>query len=79
MLDILEDIKAWTKTKDSFALATVTQTWRSAPRSIGASMIIDKDGKMIGSVSGGCVEGQVVKYAQQILQDQAAKKLKFGI
>ena len=79
MLDILEEVKAWTKTKDRFALATVTRTWRSAPRGIGASMIIDKDGRMFGSVSGGCVEGQVVKYAQEILREQNSKTLKFGV
>jgi xanthine dehydrogenase accessory factor len=79
MLDILQDIRTWLDSGKDFALATVTETWRSAPRGVGACMIVDETGKMAGSVSGGCVEGQVVKSAKEVLQAGKARKLKFGV
>lgn len=79
MLDIVQDILKWETSGKKFALATVVNTWRSAPRGVGASMIIDEDGKMIGSVSGGCVEGQVVKTSREILRTGEGKDLKFGV
>lgn len=79
MLDIINELKMWDQQGKRFALATVTNTWKSAPRGVGSSMIVDEDGKMAGSVSGGCVEGQVVKAVQEVLLRREAKKLKFGV
>ena len=71
MIDILQDMEKWRKEGKEFALATVVKTWRSAPRGVGATMMIDSEGKMVGSVSGGCVEGAVVKSALEILKPSA--------
>lgn len=79
MLDIIDDIKRWSLEGKPFALATVVKTWRSAPRGVGACMIVDPDGKMIGSVSGGCVEGQVVKEALNLIQSGETSDLSFGV
>ncbi len=80
MVDILNDLESWLHRQVPFALATVIKTWRSAPRSEGATMIIAADGTMKGSVSGGCVESSVVKEAQLMLQgDYQSKRLSFGV
>ena len=49
------------------ALATVVETWGSAPRPVGANLVIDQDGNFLGSVSGGCVEGAVVTEALDVI------------
>ncbi|MCB0667061.1 MAG: XdhC family protein [Saprospiraceae bacterium] len=79
MIDILQDMEKWRREGKEFALATVVKTWRSAPRGVGATMMIDSEGKMVGSVSGGCVEGQVVKEAQKILKEGGTALLNFGV
>jgi xanthine dehydrogenase accessory factor len=79
MVDILKDFEEWLDQGSSFALATVIKTWRSAPRSEGAAMMVSRDGTMIGSVSGGCVESAVVKEAQQLLNGGQSKRLSFGV
>lgn len=72
MKDIFPQINAWVAEGRKFAVATVTGTWGSSPRPVGSSLIIDETGNMAGSVSGGCVEGAVVKKAMGLLQDQKA-------
>lgn len=79
MVDILKDFESWLNDGPPFALATVIKTWRSAPRSEGAAMMVSRDGNMIGSVSGGCVESSVVKEAQQLLEAGGSKRLSFGV
>ena len=49
------------------ALATVIETWRSAPCPVGTHMLVHKDGAFVGSVSGGCVEGDVLHVAAEII------------
>lgn len=61
------------------ALATVTQTWGSAPRRVGAQLAISADGRMLGSVSGGCVEGAVVVEAMDAIEDGNVRHLEFGV
>ncbi len=85
MLDILEMINDWVAAERGVALATVAKTWGSAPRRAGAKMGIAV-GKsdaaapaMIGSVSGGCVEGAVVEEALAGLRAGAPRLLKFGV
>lgn len=79
MLDIFNGISSWMNEGKSFAIATVTYTWGSAPRLVGASLAVSSDMEMIGSVSGGCVEGQVVKAALESLEQNKAQMLDFGI
>lgn len=61
------------------ALATVVETWGSAPRPVGSHLVIDADGAMEGSVSGGCVEGAVIVEAQEALEDGKARMLDYGV
>ncbi len=79
MVDLLKDFEAWLDSENEFALATVIKTWRSAPRSEGAAMMVSANGTMIGSVSGGCVESTVIKEAQQLLKSGGSKRLSFGV
>ena len=77
MRDVLPTLEQWTTEGHKFATATVTKTWGSSPRPIGAIMGIRDDGLIIGSVSGGCVETTVIEEAQKALQTGLPKELKF--
>ena len=79
MKDLLKKIQEWKSINKKFAIATVTKTWGSSPRPIGSSMIISEAMEMAGSVSGGCVEGAVVKSAMPLLKNGEGKKLSFGV
>ncbi len=79
MIDIKDNLKTWRKEEGKFCIATIIRTWRSAPRKEGAAMLVREDGLMTGSVSGGCVEGDVIREAQQVLQGGEAKKLSYGV
>ncbi|MBN9070831.1 MAG: XdhC family protein [Rhizobiales bacterium] len=61
------------------ALATVVETWGSAPRPVGSHLVIDGDGNFHGSVSGGCVEGAVISEALDVIDSGEAKMLEFGV
>ena len=61
------------------ALATVMATWGSAPRPVGAQMLICADGSFHGSVSGGCVEGAVVLEALEALEAGQCRRLRYGV
>jgi xanthine/CO dehydrogenase XdhC/CoxF family maturation factor len=61
--DILKAAEDWRNAGHGVALATVVETWGSAPRPAGSSLVINDDGTFLGSVSGGCVEGAVVTEA----------------
>ncbi len=61
------------------ALATVIETWGSAPRPVGSQLVVSGTGEMMGSVSGGCVEGAVVEEAQAALADGKPRLLSFGV
>ncbi|MGF0538365.1 XdhC family protein [Agrobacterium sp. ES01] len=75
-LTIAED---WKNLGRQVAVATVIETWGSAPRPIGSHLVIDQDGHFEGSVSGGCVEGEVISEAMDVLQSGSAKMLEFGV
>lgn len=79
MEEVLKDIQRWRATGAQIALATVVQTWGSAPRRPGAKMAITAGGQLSGSVSGGCVEGAVVEEAFATLQSHRPKLLHYGV
>ena len=79
MLDILETMNRWLAEEREVALATVVKTWGSAPRRVGSKMGVSADIAMIGSVSGGCVEGAVVEEALAGMRDRMPRLLKFGV
>jgi xanthine/CO dehydrogenase XdhC/CoxF family maturation factor len=66
--DILKEAEAWKRSGRGVALATVVETWGSAPRPIGSNLVIDDQGNFLGSVSGGCVEGAVVTEALDVIE-----------
>ena len=69
----------WHRSGTGAALATVVQTWGSAPRRTGSQLVVGGDGRIEGSVSGGCVEGAVVVEAQEALQGGRHRLLEFGV
>src|SRR5262245_56708295 len=80
MRDIMPDLDNWgVGDNKSIALATVIQTWGSSPRRAGAKMALTPDGKITGSVSGGCVEGAVFEEGVQVLKSNHPKLLHFGV
>ncbi|MFZ5735703.1 XdhC family protein [Rhodopseudomonas sp. WA056] len=77
--DILRAAEAWRKAGRGVALATVVETWGSAPRPAGSSLVINDEGTFLGSVSGGCVEGAVVTEALDVIDSGTPKLLEFGV
>jgi len=77
--DILKAAEDWRKEGRGVALATVMETWGSAPRPVGSNLVIDAEGNFLGSVSGGCVEGAVVAEAIDIIDSGKPKMLEFGV
>lgn len=69
----------WLREGRGAALATVVETWGSAPRQAGSQLAISGDGQIMGSVSGGCVEGAVVIEALEALTDGTPRLLSFGV
>ena len=68
MRDILNTITKWWDAGETFGLATVVRTFRSAPRDPGAALAVESDGEVVGSVSGGCVEGAVYELATEVTE-----------
>jgi xanthine/CO dehydrogenase XdhC/CoxF family maturation factor len=79
MQDVLKTIEEWRSAGEDIALATVVKTTGPAPRFEGAKMAVTRSGKLVGSVSGGCVEGAVFEEAQEVLKTRKPKLLKYGI
>lgn len=79
MREVISDIDRWQAQGKSIALATVIQTWGSAPRGAGAKMALTLDGEISGSVSGGCVEGAVFESGTQVLKTGRPQLLSFGV
>jgi xanthine/CO dehydrogenase XdhC/CoxF family maturation factor len=77
--DILAEAEQWRRTGKGVAVATVVETWGSAPRPVGSHLVIDQEGRFLGSVSGGCVEGEVVTEALDIIDAGGFKLLEFGV
>ncbi len=77
--DILGEAAAWRKAGKGVALCTVVTTWGSSPRPVGSQLAVDDGGKFVGSVSGGCIEGAVIKEARETIQSGKPKLLDFGV
>ena len=77
--DILVEAERWKRAGLGVAIATVVETWGSAPRPVGSHLVIDGSGNFLGSVSGGCVEGAVVAEALEVIESGKAKLLEFGV
>ncbi|WP_369240614.1 XdhC family protein [Streptomyces sp. R21] len=78
MLDIAAELHRWEEEGRDFAVATVVSVGGSAPRGPGAALAVDSEGTVIGSVSGGCVEGAVYDLCVQALQDGGSVLERFG-
>lgn len=76
MRDILDSLRIWT---DPFAVATVVRTFKSSPRGPGASMSVNSAGEVVGSVSGGCVEGAVYEVCQEVLETGRPQVVRYGV
>ena len=77
--DILTPLCIWLKDKRKIALATVISTWGSSPRPVGGQMAIDQNGEIIGSVSGGCIEGAVITEGIKSISDDKTRVKDYGI
>ncbi len=76
---IWQTIRDWDSEGRKMALATVVKTWGSSPRPVGSHLVIDADGHMEGSVSGGCVDGVVVTSANECIKTGKGELLKFEV
>lgn len=77
--DPLAIAEGWLDEGRSVAVATVVETWGSAPRPVGSHLVIDAEGNFQGSVSGGCVEGAVVTEALDVIGTGEPRMLEFGV
>jgi xanthine dehydrogenase accessory factor len=77
--DPIEIARAWLDESGSAALATVVATWGSSPVPVGGQLVVAPDGRFEGSVSGGCVEADVITEAADVLANDKAKLLEFGV
>ncbi|UCM91013.1 XdhC family protein [Streptomyces marincola] len=78
MLDIATELGAWCRDGRAFAVATVTGVRGSAPRPPGAALAVDAEGRAVGSVSGGCVEGAVYELCREALATGTPRTQRFG-
>ena len=77
--EVLQQLANWQDAGRKVAVATVVSTWGSSPRPVGSQLGVNDQGEMVGSVSGGCIEGAVVKEAFEVMEGAPAKLLDFGI
>jgi xanthine/CO dehydrogenase XdhC/CoxF family maturation factor len=79
MNDALWHAQVWQQAGDAVALATVVDTWGSAPCPVGSVMAISASGRLEGSVSGGCVEAAVREAALEVMEAQGPRVLDFSV
>jgi len=77
--NVLEQAAEWRAAGKGVAIATVVSTWGSSPRPVGSQLAVDDGGAMVGSVSGGCIEGAVVLEAIEAIKDGKPRLLDFGV
>lgn len=76
---LLETADRWLAEGHTLAIATVIETWGSAPRRVGSHMLVRADGAFEGSVSGGCVEGDVIVQATEVIASGETRRLEYGV
>src|SRR5512138_3726312 len=74
-IEVLRTAESWRKSGRKAALGTIVKTWGSAPRPVGAMVAIRDDGQIVGSVSGGCVEDDLVDKVKERLAKAAKPEL----
>jgi xanthine/CO dehydrogenase XdhC/CoxF family maturation factor len=79
MRELFDDVDRWRSQGKSVAVATVVSVAGSAPRGVGAKLVVSGDGEFAGSVSGGCVENAVVETALEVLQSGRPQLVKYGV
>ncbi|WP_392674710.1 XdhC family protein [Streptomyces sp. LN785] len=79
MRHVIEQASTWQRSGTRFAMATVVRTWGSAPHEPGASMLVAEDGRVVGSVSGGCVEAAACAVAEEVLAGAAPTVERWGV
>ncbi|MBL8833644.1 MAG: XdhC family protein [Rhodospirillales bacterium] len=77
--DVLDQAAGWRGEGRKVAVATVVKTWGSSPRPVGSQLAVDAAGKFVGSVSGGCIEGAVIKEALDAIENGRPRLLDFGV
>ncbi len=77
--NVLDIAAEWRREGREVALATVVRTWGSSPRPTGSQLAVDAETAMVGSVSGGCIEGAVVHEALATIANGKPRLLKFGV
>ncbi|HEX6981070.1 MAG TPA: XdhC family protein [Alphaproteobacteria bacterium] len=77
--DILGQAATWRRAGRGVAIATVVSTWGSSPRPVGSQLAVDDQGNFVGSVSGGCIEGAVIKEALDAISTGKPRLLDFGV
>lgn len=77
--DVLQDLLGWWREGQPVGMATVVGTWRSAPRPPGATMLVGPDGAVVGSVSGGCVEGAVYEVGAVVRESGRPQLVRYGV
>lgn len=70
---------SWRNEGRGVAVATVVSTWGSSPRPVGSQLVADETGRFEGSVSGGCIEGAVIREAQDVIRTGEPRLLDFGV
>src|SRR5579859_3021795 len=79
MRDVLDDLHRWWRAGDTVGVATVVRTWRSAPRPPGAALLVGPDDTVVGSVSGGCVEGATYDAAVDVRTTGQPRTESYGV
>jgi xanthine/CO dehydrogenase XdhC/CoxF family maturation factor len=77
--EVLEQLRSWQDDGRKVAVATVVSTWGSSPRPVGSQLGISDRGEMVGSVSGGCIEGAVVREALEVMAGAPPRLLDYGV
>ena len=77
--DVLAEAERWLEEGRKVAIATVVKTWGSSPRPVGSQLALDHEGNILGSVSGGCIEGAVIAEGLEIMETGKPKLMEFSV